>query len=66
MEQKLCKDCRWAQPATEETLWECQSPQNSRGQSLVTGERLVMFAFCNVSRMGPEGCKPEGVWWEAK
>ena len=67
MEQKLCKDCRWAQPAKLKTDWLCLSPRNTGEPDLVTGATASpKFYWCHIHRMGPSGCGEAGKWWEAK
>ena len=60
---KLCKDCRWHDPA-ELYPWTCHAPNAKRRIDFVYGG--VLPTHCANQRADADGCGPEGKLYEAR
>lgn len=65
--QKYCRDCHFSRNKyAQDTDWYCASPQNIQSNhciSLVTGEKIPLFATCFTARISVTGCSKEAKWF---
>lgn len=66
-ETRYCRDCKHcAKDNLPAPGWRCVSPKNVAKVSPVTGETTYDLTYCVSHREGPNGCGPNGKWFEAR